>query len=272
LYATGEHFHLEEVMDDIDLNDGVDALACDAAGPSLLEERALRAERLDAIVRMGCSVAHDINNLLTVILGRAELMAEEIPGARPEAAEVRDAAASAAALIRKFVTFARCGVLARPELVNVHETASGLLGVLKQLAGKSVVVLSHWRAEDPVVLIERSGLEQVLINLVVNGRDAMPRGGVMTISTRTHGRHVLIEVEDTGSGIAPEVRARVFDRFFTTKGSGKGTGLGLSTVADIVKRAGGHIKVDSVVGQGTTFRVQLPVTRRGAQRIAEVGR
>jgi two-component system, cell cycle sensor histidine kinase and response regulator CckA len=216
---------------------------------------------LEAIGRLAGGVAHDFNNLLTVIRGNAELLAPSVTGA---GAELLDdlilASDRATALVRQLLMFSRRQP-ARVEVLDLNEVVTALAGLLRRVLGERVTVAVCLASAPVTVRADRSHLEQVLMNLAVNARDAMPEGGTLTVRTEAGeaGRFVRLVVADTGTGMTEEVKARIFEPFFTTKGPDKGTGLGLATVFGIVQQAGGHIEVESAPGAGTTFRVDLPV-------------
>jgi signal transduction histidine kinase len=228
---------------------------------------------MDSIGRLAGSVAHDFNNLLSVIATYANLLEEAHAPGRPEredAAEISRAAARAAVLTRQLLTLSRQSVNA-PKRINVNHAVAALQAVLTRLAGGSVELIV--RCGDVVpVFVDSSEFDQVLMNLVVNARDAMPVGGRIEIETSVEeidaesaplrasapGRYSVISVTDTGIGMDLETQRHVFEPFFTTKEADKGTGLGLSIVHGIVGQAGGTVSVYSELGQGTTFRVYLP--------------
>ena len=244
-----------------------------------LEEQFRQAQKMEAVGRLAGGVAHDFNNLLTVILGSAKDLARRSGGdaeARELAEEVLEAGQRAAALTRQLLAFSRQQALS-PREIDVNEIVRGLEKMLRRLIGADIEIVT--RLEDGLgpVLADPGQIEQVVMNLVVNARDAMPRGGRLTLQTREVERaseadgvqgglrpHVLVAVSDTGHGMEPQVLEHVFEPFFTTKERGKGTGLGLATVFGIVKQSGGTVSVRSAPGAGTTFEVYLP--RAGAPR------
>ncbi|MBA4065410.1 MAG: hybrid sensor histidine kinase/response regulator [Isosphaera sp.] len=244
-----------------------------------LEERLRQAQKLEAVGRLAGGIAHDFNNLLTVINGYAELLVGDLPADDPRrgAAEaVLDAGDRAARLTRQLLAFGRRQVLA-PVVLSLTEVVASAEGMLRRLVGEDVSFATALDPDLPPVEADPGQIEQVVLNLVVNAREAMPTGGALTVSTRAvevgpgHPAagelapdwYAELTVSDTGAGMTDEVRARVFEPFFTTKG-GKGTGLGLATVFGVVKQSGGHVLVDSAVGAGTTFRVLLPAVAGGA--------
>jgi two-component system cell cycle sensor histidine kinase/response regulator CckA len=239
-----------------------------------LEGQLRQAQKMESIGRLAGGVAHDFNNLLTAILGFSEMLLEATPSTNParhDLEAIQKAAEHGASLTRQLLAFSRRQVM-EPTIVDVNELVRGLEPILRRLLGEDVELIVH---EDTLrsVHVDRGQLEQVLMNLSVNARDAMPDGGKLTIETRQvlldeeyvqqrpyarTGHHVLLSVSDTGTGMDAATRARIFEPFFTTKELGKGTGLGLSTVYGIVKQSGGHIEVYSELGYGSTFQVYLP--------------
>ena len=236
-----------------------------------LEEQLREAQKMDAVGRLAGGIAHDFNNLLTVIRGNAELLKDigPVSAAGPELVdEIRGASERAAGLVRQLLTFGRRQT-ARPVVVDLNEVVGEMAGMLRRLIGERVTVASVPSPTPVRARIDRGQFEQVVVNLAVNARDAMPRGGTLTIATAVAtdpwggtpaapAKFARLVVSDTGTGMTAAVRARVFEPFFTTKGPGKGTGLGLATVYGIVTQAGGRLNVDSVPGAGTSFRVDLP--------------
>jgi signal transduction histidine kinase/CheY-like chemotaxis protein len=240
-----------------------------------------QAQRLEAVGQLAGGVAHDFNNLLAVILTYSDFIAEELGSdhpVQPDVAEVRNAAQRAAELTRQLLIFSR-RELVRPEVVDVNAAIGGLLNMLGRTLGEQIELRTRLAPQLPCVITDPGELEQILVNLAVNARDAIDGDGAITVETseqlvdelaaESHvdlhpGRYVRISVTDTGCGITTEVRERIFEPFFTTKGPGAGTGLGLSTVYGIVTRNGGQITVYSEPGVGSTFKVYLPVTDQPA--------
>jgi two-component system cell cycle sensor histidine kinase/response regulator CckA len=248
-----------------------------------------QAQKMEAVGRLAGGVAHDFNNILTTILGYAELLAARA-GDRADllgpAREIRLAGERAAALTRQLLTFSRQQSLER-RILDVNEVVSGVEGMLRRLLSEHLTfTLTLW-PRPCLVLADRSQLEQVVINLVLNARDAMPSGGSLLIETSVvehgtgeaalrSGRQVVIAVSDTGRGMDAAIRSHIFEPFFTTKEPGQGTGLGLATVYGVVHQSGGSLEVASEPGQGSTFRIYLPraageVERRSSLRPAAVG-
>ena len=226
-----------------------------------LEELLRQSQKMEAIGQLAGGIAHDFNNLLTVIAGYAHMARRHVgvgPGS-PELTEIVHAADRAAELTRQLLAFARQQVLA-PAPLDVNEVARGLVPMLGRLIGEDVRIAMLAGAGLPRVLADRAQVEQVIINLAINARDAMPDGGTLSIETSAGvlDEFVCLSVTDTGSGIEPAVLERIFEPFFTTKAPGVGTGLGLATVHGIVTQSGGHVRVSSHVEHGSTFSVSLP--------------
>jgi PAS domain S-box-containing protein len=259
--------------------------AADVTERRRLEEQFRQAQKMEAVGRLAGGVAHDFNNILTVILGSAKDLARRSGAdqeARGLAEEVLEAGQRAAALTRQLLAFSRQQAL-RPCEIDVNEIVRGMEKMLRRLIGADIEIVTRLEDELGPVLADPGQLEQVVVNLVVNARDAMPKGGRLTLQTREVERvpegsagagaaprpHVLLSVSDTGHGMAPTVLEHVFEPFFTTKERGKGTGLGLATVFGIVKQSGGGVNVTSEPGVGTTFHVYLP--RVGEARVGSAG-
>jgi len=233
-----------------------------------LEMRLRESQKMEAIGRLAGGVAHDFNNLLCAILGYADLALGDVNDAsavRDEIEEIRKAAQRAAQLTRQLLAFGRRQIR-RPTRVDVDAVVRDTDRLMTQLLGEHIQLTVHAGARGAVVHMDPSELDQILVNLAVNARDAMAQGGVVTIETsRSHlaadagqTEFVLLTVSDTGAGIDDETMPHIFEPFFTTKGEG-GSGLGLSTVYGIVEQNGGRIEVDSTVGAGTRFSVYLPI-------------
>jgi two-component system cell cycle sensor histidine kinase/response regulator CckA len=244
------------------------------------EQRLRHAQRMEAVGRLAGGIAHDFNNLLTVILGFSEFLIEQLPPDAPthrDASEIRMAAQRASRLTKQLLAFSRQQVLER-RVVDLVEAVGQLQPMITRLIGEDVQ-FSFDHADPPqLVLMDPGQFEQIVMNLVINARDAMPGGGRLTVfldRTRIDslhaadleippGQYVMLAVSDTGDGIDAETLDHIFEPFFTTKAPGSGTGLGLSTVFGIVHQLGGAIEVNSVVKQGTTFRVYFPLSASAA--------
>jgi signal transduction histidine kinase/CheY-like chemotaxis protein len=243
-----------------------------------LDDRLRQSQRMESIGRLAGGVAHDLNNLLMVIKGYTELASRQLSAAETRTHdrlnEIDRAADRAAALIRQLLAFGRRQVL-KPEIVHVNDLIRGLQDMLSRILGEDVELIVDLSPDAGFTKADPALLEQVVINLAANARDAMPRGGRLTIATtrcieRTGGileaetpvRMVELAVTDTGVGIDPEIQDRIFEPYFTTKEMEKGTGLGLATVYGIVQQSGGTIEVVSEPGRGSTFKVQLPQVRK----------
>jgi len=238
------------------------------------EEQLRQAQKMEAVGRLAGGVAHDFNNVLTAIFGYTDLLLDQVDEGdprRPDMEEIRRAAERAAALTRQLLAFSRKQVM-QPRLIDLNEVIGGMRQLLERLVGMDVRLEITGDRQLDTVRADPGQVEQVLMNLAANARDAMPDGGHVHVSTRNEqvkertearpglgpGHYVVIEVVDNGTGMAAEVRERVFEPFYTTKELGKGTGLGLATVYGIVKQMGGGIYLESEPGQGTTFAVYLP--------------
>ncbi len=239
------------------------------------DEQLRQAQKIEAIGRLAGGVAHDFNNVLTAIMGYADLLMDDFREDDPryrDLGEIKKAAERAAALTRQLLAFSRKQVL-QPIILDVNEVVGNIDRLLRRLLGDEIEFTIDPGPSLGRVRADAGQLEQVLINLAVNARDAMPEGGRLFITTRNAditreeatarppiepGSYVLLTVADTGHGIDPTIRAHVFEPFFTTKPQGQGTGLGLATVYGVVKQSGGYIFLDSDPGKGTTFRIYLP--------------
>ncbi len=250
-------------------------LARDVTEQRRLEAQLRQAQKMEAVGRLAGGIAHDFNNLLTAILGSAQLALRELEPShtvREDLEEIRRAGLRAADLTRQLLAYSRRQVVA-PKVIDLNEAVRNLDSMLRRLIREDIELVLTLSPTPLAVRSDPGQIEQVVINLVVNARDAMPQGGRITIRAEAvlldaqqpdnsppapPGPYVHLAVSDTGSGVSPEARAHLFEPFFTTKELGKGTGLGLATVYGIVKQNGGFIYVDSEPGAGTTVRVYLP--------------
>ncbi len=249
-----------------------------------LQRQLLQAQKMEAIGQLAGGVAHDFNNILTAIIGYSDVLAQQIPedsSYRSKLMQINRAAARAAHLTRQLLAFSRKQILdLRP--LNLNEVLANFEKMLRPLIGENIEVVTLLDPSAGTVMGDATQIEQILLNLAINSRDAMPTGGKLTVETanvyldklyaRTHsevrpGPYVMLAVSDTGQGIDSLVLPRVFDPFFTTKGKDKGTGLGLSTVYGIVKQHQGHITVYSEPGRGTTFKVYLPLVQEASEQV-----
>jgi signal transduction histidine kinase/ActR/RegA family two-component response regulator len=241
----------------------------------MLEEQLRHSQKMEAVGRLAGGIAHDFNNLLTAIIGYTEIVLTSLDPKderRADAEEIGRAAMRAADLTRQMLAFSRRQVL-QPKIIDLNTALGKVEPMLRRVIGEDIVMTVSGRATNPHVRVDPGQFEQVVMNLVVNARDAMPQGGRLTVETADAvldeaavaetpearpGAYLMLSVKDTGTGMSPEVRARIFEPYFTTKEVGKGTGLGLSTAYGIVRQSDGHISVSSEIGLGTTFRVYLP--------------
>lgn len=257
---------------------GLFGIAADVTERRRLEGRLLQAQRTSAIGLLAASVAHDFNNVLTAILGQARLLADDLsdPRHRREMEQIHRSAERGTELTRQLLMFSRTQS-PTDTILGLNDVIEEVTSMLRRLLGAHVELHSDLDADAPAVRVDRTQLEQLILNLVMNARDAMPDGGRIDVRTKrasllgeerfrgeapVAGVYALLTVTDTGTGIDERVKARMFDPFFTTKARGEGTGLGLATVSTIVKRYGGYLDVRSALGAGSVFHVYLPAVER----------
>jgi PAS domain S-box-containing protein len=264
---------------------GFEAIARDTSERQRLEEELRQAQKMEAVGRLAGGIAHDFNNLLMAVAGFSELLLDKMAADDPlrrSVEEIRNAGTRATALTRQLLTFSRKQVVT-PVVIDVNVIVADLERMLRRVIGEDIELTTALAAGGASVLADRGQLEQVIVNLVVNARDAMPSGGRLRIATShaevlasdaarlpgvAPGEYVLIEVSDTGCGMDAATLSHVFEPFFTTKEPGRGTGLGLSTVYGIVRQAGGAVLVDSSPGKGSVFRIFLPLSAAATPRRA----
>ncbi|MEP6730939.1 MAG: PAS domain S-box protein [bacterium] len=238
-------------------------ISLDITARRALEEQFQQAQKMEAIGRLAGGIAHDFNNLLTAILGYCELLLTDFGPEnthRSDLAEIQKAGLRAAALTRQLLAFSRKQIIA-PTQLALNVIVTELRSMLERLISENISIALALQPDLDPIMADRGQLEQIIMNLVVNARDAMPDGGTVRIETENvtfEQSYVALIVSDTGVGMTPQVQARVFEPFFTTKEVGKGTGLGLATVHGLVKGSGGSIHVHSEIGKGTSFRVYFP--------------
>ncbi len=254
---------------------GAICMALDITDRKQLEEQLRQAQKMEAVGRLAGGIAHDFNNLLMVIQGYGDLLAERLPAGDPlrrNAEQIQMASQRATSLTRQLLAFSRKQMLA-PTILNVHTVVADMEKILRRLIGEDIQLETSSAADLWLVKADRSQIEQVILNLAVNARDAMPQGGRLMIETAnvemdassSHpsvvmvpGKYVMLAVTDTGCGMDAETQGHIFEPFFTTKEKGKGTGLGLATVYGVVKQSGGYVWVYSEPGRGACFKIYLP--------------
>lgn len=244
-----------------------------------LEQQLRQSQKMEAIGRLAGGVAHDFNNLLTVILSYGQMLVDEIPKNSPtnkKVAAIVECAERAASLTKQLLAFSRRQVI-EPKTIILNDILSKMEKMFKRLLGEDVELITNFSSQASTIKADEGQMEQIVMNLVVNARDAMPKGGKLTVETQNvklhaeyprhqpgvkTGNYLMLAVTDTGHGMTDEVRSRIFEPFFTTKEVGKGTGLGLSTVYGIVTQNNGNIFVYSEVDHGTTFKLYFPVANK----------
>jgi len=247
----------------------------DITGHKLAQERLRQVEKMEAVGRLAGGIAHDFNNILTAVIGNLDLAKMDLPPDHPVLAQIieaRNAANRASTLTQQLLAFSRRQMIA-PRVVNLNEIIRDLTRMLRRLIREDIQISTSLERKLPSIKADPTQIEQIIMNLAVNARDAMPYGGKLTIATKSievaedsyqagakieRGSYVVLSISDTGQGMDEETISHIFEPFYTTKEMGRGTGLGLSTVYGIVKQSGGYIFVDSQPGRGTTFDIYLP--------------
>jgi len=266
---------------DVDDLDGFVAVTHDVTERRDLEDRLRQSQKMEAIGQLAGGIAHDFNNLLTAILGYSDWLAHDLrpdDSRRLQVAEIQKAAERAAGLTRQLLAFSRRQML-QPTSINLTQLVDDLVPMLRRVIGEHIQIVPNLARDLAPVLGDRGQLEQIVINLAVNSRDAMPNGGRLTLTTKNVSLggpigssagdpYVEFDVTDTGIGMDEATMARIFEPFFTTKDLGRGTGLGLATVYGIVQQMDGHIKVESVLRHGATFRLYFPAAETAAAAVA----
>ena len=267
--------HVEPLRDSDGQVSGAICMSLDITDRKQLEEQLRQAQKMEAVGRLAGGIAHDFNNLLMVIQGYGDLLVERLPTGDPlrrNAEQIQMASQRATSLTRQLLAFSRKQMLA-PKILNVQTVVADMEKILRRLIGEDIQLETSSAPDLGLVKADRSQIEQVILNLAVNARDAMPQGGRLTIETAnveldasyshppavlSPGKYVMLAVTDNGCGMDAETQAHVFEPFFTTKEKGKGTGLGLATVYGVVKQSGGYVWVYSEPGRGTSFKIYLP--------------
>lgn len=266
----------------------VDELRREIARREEVERELVQSQKMEAVGRLAGGVAHDFNNLLTVILGYGEILREQLqtdPEALESADEILRAGQRASALTGQLLAFSRRQI-AVPRVFDLNQAVEQMQKMLRRVIGEDIELVIHTASELGAIVADPSHIDQVIMNLAVNSRDAMPDGGKLILETAnvslTHeyvgkylniqpGSYVMLAVSDTGTGMDEATQSRIYEPFFTTKGPGKGTGLGLSIVYGIVKQAGGEIMVNSELGHGTVFKIYFPMSDEVPEEPSDIG-
>lgn len=276
-----EEASISPVVDDLGNVVSYVAVKRDITKETDLEQQFQAAQRMESIGQLSGGIAHDFNNLIAVIVGNIDLLEEAVSGdvAEKQLREVRQAAERATDLIRQLLAFSRRQLLL-PQVLDLNVVVAETETMLRRVVRENVRIVTRCDRELGRTKADPGQLQQCILNLAVNARDAMPNGGTLTLETQNAslnghcepqygivppGDYVLVSVTDNGTGMTPEIQSRIFEPFFTTKPKGQGTGLGLATVYGIVKQSGGYIWVSSEVGKGTAFRIYLPRTNESPQ-------
>jgi PAS domain S-box-containing protein len=275
------------VVEGSDAHPLMEGIIVDITERKQLETQLQQSRRMEAIGRLAGGIAHDFNNLLTIIKGYTELALNRpriTPELQTDVERIEDASERASTLVRQLLAFSRRQVL-QPKLLDLNSIVLGLDKLLRRLMDEDIAMSAIPGNNIGTIKADPAQMEQVIMNLVVNARDAMPKGGRLTVETANvdldeayatdhatvkPGRYVMLAVSDTGTGMSPETIAHIFEPFYTTKESGRGTGLGLSTVYGIVKQSGGYIWVYSELGRGSSFKVYLPRVEQAPEALPAV--
>lgn len=245
---------------DVDEDLGI-SLVEDVTGRRELEDQLRQAQKMDSIGKLAGGIAHDFNNLMTAVIGYSDLLLQQAGAedrGRDKIEAIRDSAVRASNLTRQLLAFSRRQVLQTHD-IDLRDVVKKMDTLLKRLIGEDVRLLTLFGTEPVIVRADQTQLEQVVMNLAVNSRDAMPDGGTLTVTVLTDGDTAVLSVVDTGVGMDDETRAQIFEPFFTTKPLAEASGLGLSTVHGIVGQSGGTVLVETEPGQGTAFTIRLPL-------------
>ncbi|MFM9904953.1 MAG: PAS domain S-box protein [Pyrinomonadaceae bacterium] len=264
---------------------GIQGTARDVTDRKHLEQQLLQSQKLESVGRLAGGIAHDFNNMLTAINGYSSLVLEELPSGDPlrhYVEEIKSAGERSASLTQQLLAFSRKQIM-QPLIIDVNTVVTGIEQMLRRLIGENINLKTELAPGLSSVMADPTQIEQVIVNLVVNARDAMPNGGTLKIETRNlqigmgdvanhlfaqEGSYAVISVTDSGIGIPEDIRQHIFEPFFTTREIGRGTGLGLATVYGIVKQSNGYIELDTELGSGTTFSVYLPIVEKHAENDA----
>jgi PAS domain S-box-containing protein len=290
LSRTGRQIPVSQVILAHKSNEGklefLSTIVRDMTERKKLEGKLIQSQKMETVGKLAGGIAHEFNSILTAIIGQTEYLQSELPGESPlgkSAKEIMEAATRAATLTRQLLAYGRKQFL-QPEILDVNRVITGMESVFRLLMGGEVSIQIVPAPRLAMVMADAGQIEQVIMNMVMNARDAMPKGGKLTLETANvsnaeesvgrypelkAGEYVMLAITDTGVGMTEQVKARLFEPFFTTKGVGQGTGLGLSTCYGIVKQSGGHIAAYSELGRGTTFRIYLPQTEQKVKATAD---
>jgi signal transduction histidine kinase len=246
----------------LDLDDGLGiSLVEDVTGRRELEDQLRQAQKMDSIGKLAGGIAHDFNNLMTAVIGYSDLLLGNAAGRdRDKVEAIRDSALRASELTRQLLAFSRRQILQTQD-IDLRDVVTKMDTLLQRLIGEDVRLQTILGSEPVIVRADQTQLEQVVMNLAVNARDAMPEGGTLTVAVLSDGQTAVLSVVDDGIGMAEETQAQIFEPFFTTKPLAEASGLGLSTVHGIVGQSGGTVQVESSRGVGTTFTIRLPIVR-----------